>query len=1219
MTAPRLAQRFSPNSELHLPSDRVTVLGATNQFEAATLVCRTLYNVAEEAQDRRRRHFENVWKTYEEYIFYASKSVALGILHERARRPYGLPGTYRSTLVEEAWWAVGLPSELQTLDFRVWDEDARRSPSPATTAALTTEVFKLVRSRLATHLALANPGALRAYAEEVKHSPELLVPAGELHDGALDWTNVLVQHHLVLEPDLILGSRDTSSPPPPRDAMRIGIPRTGQDAAPFSTVNFTGAIVIVLPLVDVLAYELEIVWQGFDFRVRSQGQSRAARKDAACVAVFNVMLAWDLVDRLAAAQIDLETCDISKLALHVRELLDRMHNTHDLCGYRIFYDWVTDQLGERRRAEVAEDVVRFLQPFWPALGDERLYGEQTRGRNCRDVVAELCRALKMVHNLVRQSGALDNVKMLHLRVADPPSRSCRGKITLFLPQLFLSVVATAPEAKRTSAIYRVVKHTARMATDSYSHTFTWKGHGSTIVATGTFDDWKCSLPPLTKQADGSFAGHVQLPFGKKVLYKYVVDGQWMPNHDEPTETDFSGNVNNVLHVPEHIAVVENVSSGTDTSAVLPVPSSSVTVAGDVSSTAPATTSSTATNTSNAPATVTEQAKERAAQVQTTATDLATQAQTKVQEVAPQVQEKAKELAGKTQETVGPAAATLGAAVVATAGAAAAGLASLASSATETTTEALAQAPSAAKELSAQASSAASTAQAKVQESASQVAQEAHTTAVVAKDNGPQSTADAPKYNEHTAVVAKEPAPVAPTVAGAAGPEAHSTAAAPKYDEHTAVVAKQEAPAAPSVPLGAGAEAHVTAAADKQAAEPEHKPVEGFVAPKEKPEDAPLIGAGIAAVGAAVAGVELLGHKVVEAVHPHAVHAQQAGSQTLQDAAHTAEQYLDHTRQETEKLAHQTYEQAQHQAVNVKEKLFEALHLGKKKAAETSKRASTVLPASAAASVGATSGVPDKEITPLPVSEAPGSGASTVPDQVVTKLPASEAPVATDKPDPHPPVSKAVVPTSTSTGAASSSAEAPTLPDKDITPITPLEAPVALQQGSNAVPTAYNAVAPASTRSTSAPAPAPARSSPLPPPPLQPLPPSPAPAPAASSPSAHVSTGTTPALAPPVAPIEPAPVSTKAVAVGPTTTAQPGTTAPTSTAPASTPATPQKAEQFTTAPTTPASTLGKQAGRQALGAASGRDESPSPSINSGKEKRKSFFSRVFSSSGKKGKE
>ncbi|BGP25019.1 Cruciform DNA binding protein [Rhodotorula toruloides] len=1186
MTAPRLAQRFSPNSELHLPPDRVTVLGATSQFEAAALVCRTLHNVAGEAQ--RRRHLGSIWRSYEEYFFYASRSVAVGILHEIAGKQFGLPWTYRSTLLEEAWWA--------TLNFRVYEKDVGSPPSPATTAALTTDVFKLVRSRLATHLALANTDALRTYAEEVKHSPELLVPAGQFHDGVLGWTNVLVQHHLVLEPDLILGSTDRSSPLPPRNCLRIGIPPTGQDAAPFPIVSATIAEVLVLPLVDVLAYELEIVWQGLDFRVRGNGPNRDARKAAAYVAVFNVMLAWDLVDRLAAARIYLETCDVGKLAVHVRELMDRMHDTHDHCGYCLFYDWVTDQLGERRREELAEEIVHFLKAFWPALGDQRLYGENNRRKNRQDVVAELCRALKMVHDLIHPH---------------PPPPDCPHYS--YLHTFTWHVLLLARAGRQSSRSARSSSSDSNKA--NIARTLAGRGTAAPLLRPGRL---MISLPPLAKQADGSFVGHVQLPFGKKVLYKYVVDGQWMPNHNEPTETDLSGNVNNVLHVPEHIAVVENYASGTNTSAALPVPSSSVTVAGDVSSSAPATTSTSATNASTVPASpaLTEQAKQTAAQVQTTATDLAAQAQTKVQEVAPQVQEKARELAGKTQETVGPAAATLGAAVVATAGAAAAGLASLASSATETTTEALAQAPSVAKDMSAQASSAASTAQTKVQETASQVAQEAQTTAIVAKDNGPQSTAAAPKYDSHTAVVAKEPAPAGPALAGASGPEAHSTAAAPKYDEHTAVVAKDKAPAAPAVPLGAAAEAHVTSAADKQAAEPEHKPVEGFIAPKEKPEDAPLIGAGIAAVGAAVAGVELLGHKVVDAVHPHTAHAREAGSQTLQDAAHTAEQYLDHTRQETEKLVHETYGQAQHQAANVKEKLFGALHLGKKKAAETSKRASTVLPASAAAAVGATSDVPDKEITPLPVSEAPGAGVSTVPDQVVTKLPASEAPVATDKPDPHPPVSKAVIPTSTSTGAdtASSTTEVPTLPPKDIAPLTPSEAPAALQQGSNAVPTAYNAVAPASTASTIAPAPAPARSSPLPPPPSQPLPPSPAPAPAASTPSAPVSAGAAPALAPPVAPVEPAPVSSQAVPVGPTTTQKPGTTAP-----GSIPATPQKAEQFTTAPTTPASTLGKQAGRQALGTASGRDESPSPSINSGREKRKSFFSRVFSSSSKKGKD
>ncbi|BGP02371.1 hypothetical protein JCM10021v2_006086 [Rhodotorula toruloides] len=168
------------------------------------------------------------------------------------------------------------------------------------------------------------------------------------------------------------------------------------------------------------------------------------------------------------ARIYLETCDVAKLALHARELMDRMHATHNVCRYRLFYNWVTDQLGERRRAEVAEEVVRFLQPFWPALGDERMYGKESRGKNRQNVVTELFRALKMVHDLVSRESTLtrrrpsaltvrrDDVKMVHLHVADPPSWSCRGEATLFLPQLSLSVVAAAPEAERASAISQFV-------------------------------------------------------------------------------------------------------------------------------------------------------------------------------------------------------------------------------------------------------------------------------------------------------------------------------------------------------------------------------------------------------------------------------------------------------------------------------------------------------------------------------------------------------------------------------------------------------------------------------------------------------------------------------------------------------------------------------------------------------------------------------------------
>lgn len=155
-----------------------------------------------------------------------------------------------------------------------------------------------------------------------------------------------------------------------------------------------------LSLADVVAYELDIVWRGVDFHVGGDGPTREARLDAAYTAAFNIMLACDLVDRLASAEIRFGACDISGLGLHISDLVNRLHDTHGICGYRTFYEWTMDQLGDQRRRDLAEDVVRFLLPFWPALGAAQLYGPETRGRNCASVVTELCRAFKMVHDLV---------------------------------------------------------------------------------------------------------------------------------------------------------------------------------------------------------------------------------------------------------------------------------------------------------------------------------------------------------------------------------------------------------------------------------------------------------------------------------------------------------------------------------------------------------------------------------------------------------------------------------------------------------------------------------------------------------------------------------------------------------------------------------------------------------------------------------------------------
>lgn len=54
--------------------------------------------------------------------------------------------------------------------------------------------------------------------------------------------------------------------------------------------------------------------------------------------------------------------------------------------------------------------------------------------------------------------------------------------------------------------------------------------------------------PLVKQVDGSFELTVPLPKDKEILYKYVVDGEWLVNGAESKGNDENGIENNVLSV-----------------------------------------------------------------------------------------------------------------------------------------------------------------------------------------------------------------------------------------------------------------------------------------------------------------------------------------------------------------------------------------------------------------------------------------------------------------------------------------------------------------------------------------------------------------------------------------------------------------------------------------------------------------------------------------------
>ncbi|PLW09615.1 hypothetical protein PCANC_24959 [Puccinia coronata f. sp. avenae] len=85
----------------------------------------------------------------------------------------------------------------------------------------------------------------------------------------------------------------------------------------------------------------------------------------------------------------------------------------------------------------------------------------------------------------------------------------------------------------------------------YLHHFRWESSVPDRVSIkGSFDQWQSPLE-LEKHPSGKFSAPIHLDYGSKVSYKYVVDGTWRHNPNEPTETDSNGNVNNILQVPQH--------------------------------------------------------------------------------------------------------------------------------------------------------------------------------------------------------------------------------------------------------------------------------------------------------------------------------------------------------------------------------------------------------------------------------------------------------------------------------------------------------------------------------------------------------------------------------------------------------------------------------------------------------------------------------------------
>lgn len=59
--------------------------------------------------------------------------------------------------------------------------------------------------------------------------------------------------------------------------------------------------------------------------------------------------------------------------------------------------------------------------------------------------------------------------------------------------------------------------------------------------------WSSSIH-LVKVPAG-FEGVTQIPWGQKIKYKFIVDGEWIVHKDQPTELDPGGYVNNIYTAP----------------------------------------------------------------------------------------------------------------------------------------------------------------------------------------------------------------------------------------------------------------------------------------------------------------------------------------------------------------------------------------------------------------------------------------------------------------------------------------------------------------------------------------------------------------------------------------------------------------------------------------------------------------------------------------------
>ena len=87
----------------------------------------------------------------------------------------------------------------------------------------------------------------------------------------------------------------------------------------------------------------------------------------------------------------------------------------------------------------------------------------------------------------------------------------------------------------------------------FDYQFEWRNSpAEKVFVTGNFDNWKM-VNELEKQPDGTFKKIIKLPTNEqRILFKFVVDGNWVIDNTIPIEDDGMGNQNNYIDIPVEV-------------------------------------------------------------------------------------------------------------------------------------------------------------------------------------------------------------------------------------------------------------------------------------------------------------------------------------------------------------------------------------------------------------------------------------------------------------------------------------------------------------------------------------------------------------------------------------------------------------------------------------------------------------------------------------------